>query len=41
MNLLFHNQGLVFRGKVKDIIHIFDEYPHSITLLDFIRLHLN
>jgi len=41
MNMLVTKHSIVFVGKVKDIKDIFTYFPNNITLLEFIRLHLN
>jgi hypothetical protein len=41
MTMTVQKKGITFVGKVSDIIHLFDDYPSSITLLDYIRIHLH
>jgi hypothetical protein len=40
MELIVHRQGVYFCGQVKDILNLWQDYPLSLTLSEFIRLNL-
>ena len=41
MEMIVQNKTIYFYGKIKDLPNILKSYPPELTLLEFIRLHLN